>query len=106
MRRLLALIFAVSLWFTYTTAASANTSEPKAGLVPCSESPAFQQRAKDAKDTVGDPRSGENRFDYYSVKRLKILCKTSKRLRCISRQDFTASSKSEQQLTRNPCQQW
>ena len=66
MRRLLALIFAVSLWFTYTTAASANTSEPKAGLVPCSQSQAFQQRAKDAKDTVGDPRSGENRFDYYS----------------------------------------
>jgi len=66
MRRLLALIFAVSLWFTYTTAASANTLEPKSGLVPCSASPAFQQRAKDAKDTIGDPRSGENRFDYYS----------------------------------------
>jgi photosystem I subunit 3 len=62
MRRLLALIFAVSLWFSFVTAASADV----AGLVPCKESKAFQQRAKDAKDTVGDPKSGENRFDRYS----------------------------------------
>ena len=62
MRRLLALIFAVSLWFSFVTPASADV----AGLVPCKESKAFQQRAKDAKDTVGDPKSGENRFDRYS----------------------------------------
>lgn len=62
MRRLLALIFAVTLWFGCATAASADV----AGLVPCSESSAFQQRAKDAKDTIGDPKSGENRFDAYS----------------------------------------
>jgi len=62
MRRLLALIFAVSLWFSFVTAASADV----AGLVPCKESKAFQQRAKDAKDTVGDPKSGESRFDRYS----------------------------------------
>jgi Photosystem I reaction centre subunit III. len=62
MRRLLALFFAVTLWFSYATAASADV----AGLVPCRESQAFQQRAADAKDTVGDPRSGENRFDRYS----------------------------------------
>jgi len=62
MRRLLALIFAVTLWFGCVTPASADV----AGLVPCKESKAFQQRAKDAKDTVGDPKSGENRFDRYS----------------------------------------
>jgi photosystem I subunit 3 len=62
MRRLLALIFAVSLWFSFVTPASADV----AGLVPCKESKAFQQRAKDAKDTVGDPKSGESRFDRYS----------------------------------------
>lgn len=62
MRRLLALIFAVSLWFSFVSAASADV----AGLVPCKESKAFQQRAKDAKDTVGDPKSGESRFDRYS----------------------------------------
>ena len=62
MRRLLAFFFAVTLWFSYATAASADV----AGLVPCRESQAFQQRAADAKDTVGDPRSGENRFDRYS----------------------------------------
>jgi len=66
MRRLLALFFAVTLWFSYATAASADV----AGLVPCRESQAFQQRAADAKDTVGDPRSGENRFDRYS----DLLC--------------------------------
>lgn len=66
MRRLLALIFAVTLWFSCVTAASADVS----GLVPCKESKAFQQRAKDAKDTVGDPKSGESRFERYS----DLLC--------------------------------
>jgi len=62
MRRLLALFFAVTLWFSCVPTASADVS----GLVPCKESKAFQQRAKSAKDTVGDPKSGENRFDRYS----------------------------------------
>jgi photosystem I subunit III len=62
MRRLLALFFAVTLWFSCATPVSADVSS----LVPCSQSKAFQQRAKDAKDTVGDPRSGENRFQRYS----------------------------------------
>ena len=62
MRRLLALIFAVSLWFSFVTPASADAT----ALVPCKESKAFQQRAKQAKDTVGDPNSGENRFKGYS----------------------------------------
>lgn len=62
MRRLLALFFVVTLWFSCATAASADVS----ALVPCKESKAFQQRAKEAKDTVGDPKSGESRFERYS----------------------------------------
>jgi photosystem I subunit 3 len=62
MRRLLALIFAVTLWFGCVTPASADV----AGLVPCKESKAFQQRAADAKNTVGDPSSGKDRFERYS----------------------------------------
>ncbi len=62
MRRLLALFFAVTLWFGCIAPASADVS----GLVPCKESKAFQQRAKEAKDTVGDPKSGESRFERYS----------------------------------------
>jgi photosystem I subunit 3 len=67
MRRLLALIFAVTLWFGYVTPASADAT----ALVPCKESKAFQQRVSQAKDTVGDPKSGENRFARYSD---KFLC--------------------------------
>ena len=62
MRRLLALFFAVTLWFSCATAASAEVS----GLVPCKESPAFQQRAKEARATTADPNSGKNRFERYS----------------------------------------
>ncbi len=62
MRRLLALFFAVTLWFGCVTSASADVS----GLVPCRESKAFQQRVKEAKDTVGDPQSGEKRFARYA----------------------------------------
>jgi photosystem I subunit 3 len=67
MRRLLALIFAVTLWFSCATAASADVS----GLVPCSQSKAFKQRAAQAKDTIGDPNSGENRVEFYGS---KLLC--------------------------------
>jgi photosystem I subunit 3 len=66
MRRLLALIFAVTLWFGCVTPASADAP----ALVRCAESQAFQQRATEAKDTVGDPNSGENRFKRYS----DLLC--------------------------------
>ncbi|HEY9637942.1 MAG TPA: Photosystem I reaction center subunit III [Coleofasciculaceae cyanobacterium] len=67
MRRLLALIFAVTLWFSCATAASADVS----GLVPCKESKAFQQRAADARNTIGDPHSGEKRVKFYGE---KLLC--------------------------------
>ncbi|MGD1807637.1 Photosystem I reaction center subunit III [Dapis sp. BLCC M126] len=60
MRRLLALVLAISLWVTCVPAASAYN------LVPCSESPAFQARAENARPTTGDPESGTKRFERYS----------------------------------------
>jgi photosystem I subunit 3 len=62
MKRLLALFFAVSLWFSFVTPASADVS----GLVPCKESEAFQQRAQDALPTTADLDSGKKRFERYS----------------------------------------
>jgi photosystem I subunit 3 len=62
MRRLLALVFAFGIWLTFVPAASADVS----GLVPCSESPAFQQRALTARNTTADPQSGAKRFERYS----------------------------------------
>ena len=63
MRRLLAVIFAISIWLNFAPAASADNV---AGLVPCSESPAFQQRATNARQTNFDPESGKKRFERYS----------------------------------------
>lgn len=60
MRRLLALVLAIGLWVACVPAASAFN------LVPCSESPAFQQRAENARATTGDPESGKKRFERYS----------------------------------------
>ena len=67
MRKLLALIFAVTLWFGFVTPAPADA----ANLVPCKESKAYQQRMANAKDTVGDPKSGENRAASYGE---NLLC--------------------------------
>lgn len=65
MRRLLALILAIGIWITVAPGAFAG--EPNvAGLVPCSESPAFQQRAQNARNTTDDPQSGQKRFERYS----------------------------------------
>lgn len=62
MRRLLAVILALSLWFTFAPMASADF----ANLTPCSESAAFQQKAKSFLNTTGDPQSGQNRAARYS----------------------------------------
>jgi len=62
MRRLLALLLVVTLWVGFTPMASADV----AGLVPCSESPAFAKRAERARSTTGDPASGQKRFERYS----------------------------------------
>jgi photosystem I subunit 3 len=62
MRKLLAIVFAICLWFNFAPLASADV----AGLTPCSESQAFQQRAATARNTTDDPNSGKNRFERYS----------------------------------------
>jgi photosystem I subunit III len=64
MRRLLALILVVTLWFNFAPAASADSGV--AGLVPCKDSPAYQQRAKNFRNTVSDPQSGQKRAERYA----------------------------------------
>lgn len=61
MRRLFALILTFTLWVGFAAPASANV----AGLVPCSESAAFQARAANARNTTADPESGAKRFERY-----------------------------------------
>ena len=63
MRRLFALILIFSLWFNFAPTASA---ESVAGLVPCSESPAYQDRAEFFLNTTGDPLSGQKRAERYA----------------------------------------
>jgi photosystem I subunit 3 len=60
MRRILAVVLAISLWFTFVPQAEAYN------LTPCSETPAFQARAKNARPTTADPNSGKARFERYS----------------------------------------
>lgn len=62
MRRLFALILAICLWFNFAPPAQALGAD----LVPCSESPAFQQRAASARNTTYDPESGRKRFERYA----------------------------------------
>ncbi len=62
MRKLLALILAVVLWFNIAPAAFADSY----GLVPCSESPAFQQKAQSFRNTTADPLSGQKRAERYA----------------------------------------
>jgi photosystem I subunit III len=62
MRRLFALLLAISLWFSFAPTASADSSV----LVPCKDSPAFQARAKTARNTTDDPASGQKRFERYA----------------------------------------
>jgi photosystem I subunit 3 len=65
MRRIFALILVVALWFHFAPAASADT-ESVAGLTPCSETPAFQQKAKNFRNTTSDPNSGKIRAERYA----------------------------------------
>jgi photosystem I subunit III len=62
MRRLFALVLVICLWFNFASPAKALG----AGLVPCKDSPAFQQLAENARNTTGDPESGRKRFERYS----------------------------------------
>ncbi|MEG4318142.1 MULTISPECIES: Photosystem I reaction center subunit III [unclassified Microcoleus] len=61
MRRLFAAILVVSLWISFAPVASAYN------LVPCKDSPAFKELAKDARSTNGDPASAKARFERYSA---------------------------------------
>jgi photosystem I subunit 3 len=65
MRRLFALILAIALWINLAPAAKAD-AERVSGLVPCRESPAFQERAQNAVNTTDDPNSGKARFERYA----------------------------------------
>ncbi|MDY7021674.1 MAG: Photosystem I reaction center subunit III [Cyanobacteriota bacterium] len=60
MRRLLAIVFALSLWFSVVPSASAYN------LTPCSESAAFQQRAKASVASSPNPDLAKARFERYS----------------------------------------
>jgi photosystem I subunit 3 len=67
MRRLLAFFFAFALsltvWFNFTPPAQADALSH---LTPCSESAAYQQRAKNFLNTTGDPTSGKKRAESYA----------------------------------------
>lgn len=61
MRRLFALVLVFTLWVGFAPSASADV----AGLTRCSDTPAFQARAKNARPTTADPESGAKRFERY-----------------------------------------
>jgi photosystem I subunit 3 len=62
MRRLFALLLVMTLWFNFAPEANALG----ANLVPCKDSPAFQELALNARNTTTDPESGKKRFERYS----------------------------------------
>ena len=62
MRKLFALALVLSLWFTFAAPASVDLSN----LTPCSENPAFLQKAKSFRNTTPDPESGAKRAQIYS----------------------------------------
>jgi len=63
MRQLLAIILAAALWLQLAPSASAAGV---AGLVPCSESPAYLAKSKTFLNTTSDPQSGQNRAARYA----------------------------------------
>jgi photosystem I subunit 3 len=63
MKQLLAFILALTLWFNFAPAAKADLSH----LTPCSETPAYQARAKNFLNTTSDPQSGKNRAERYGA---------------------------------------
>lgn len=60
MRRLFALILVIGIWINFAPPANAVG----AGLVPCSESQQFLQRAQNARAST-DTRPARDRFQYY-----------------------------------------
>ena len=63
LRRLLACILLVTLWFNFAPPASADSLSH---LTPCSESAAYKQKSKNFLDTTSDPKSGEKRAARYA----------------------------------------
>ncbi|VEP18457.1 Photosystem I reaction center subunit III [Hyella patelloides LEGE 07179] len=63
MKRLFALILVVTLWFNFAPSASA---EGVAGLTPCADTPAFQQKSQNYLNTTDDPNSGAIRAERYA----------------------------------------
>jgi len=66
MRKLFALILAITLWFNFAPAARAGLDFSTSNLVPCSESSVYQAKAKNFRNTTDDPMSGQNRAARYS----------------------------------------
>ncbi len=62
MKRLLAFILIVTLWFNFAPAAHADFAH----LTPCSESSAYLSNAKTFRNTTDDPRSGQKRAERYA----------------------------------------
>lgn len=63
MKRLFAFILIVTLWFNLAPSAQA---EDFANLTPCGESAAYQQKAKNFRNTTDDPMSGQKRAERYA----------------------------------------
>ena len=66
MRQLLAIILAVTLWLPLAPSAALAASDEVAGLVPCSESPAYLTKSKSFRNTTSDPQSGQKRAARYA----------------------------------------
>lgn len=66
MRRLFALILVIGLCFSFASPAKAVEDNLQANLVRCSDSPAFIERAQNARNTTYDPQSGTKRFERYA----------------------------------------
>lgn len=64
MKQLLAFLLVLTLWFNFAPSASADDF---ANLTPCSESPAYQQKAKNFRNTTDDPQSGKIRAERYAA---------------------------------------
>lgn len=64
MKQLLAFLLVLTLWFNFAPSASADDF---ANLTPCRELPAYQQKAKNFRNTTDDPQSGKIRAERYAA---------------------------------------
>ena len=58
----LAFVLSVTLWVNFAPSAQADLSH----LTPCSESAAYQAKAKNFRNTTSDPKSGQKRAERYA----------------------------------------